>query len=208
METSNPNTETQEPVLNQLDPRRIMETVSNRLHISYDKIILSNKAPGARRREYVEARQICMYYMRTRNKYMSLAAIGYEVGGRNHATVLHSEKTVNNLMDTDHKYKEKMTDIIHELDNLQKKNGDAVKVCKKCGGTDIYIQAWIDPNTPEILTSLTLTSYEKAICSNCGETEVITQVEYKSNKSVENAGQQHNLETIPDRMQESDQKPL
>lgn len=56
-----------------------------------------------RKREIVKARQLCHYFA---NKYKkgSLATIGYAFGKKDHATVLHSCSTVNNLMDTDKKY--------------------------------------------------------------------------------------------------------
>jgi chromosomal replication initiator protein len=42
----------------------------------------------------------------------SLATIGMHCGGKDHATVLHACRTVNNLMDTDKRFKA----YIEELD--------------------------------------------------------------------------------------------
>jgi chromosomal replication initiator protein len=57
-----------------------------------------------RKREVVQARQIAMYFSKQMTK-SSLANIGAHCGGKDHATVLHACKTVNNLMDTDKRFK-------------------------------------------------------------------------------------------------------
>lgn len=53
-----------------------------------------------RKREIVQARQIAMYFAKQFTK-SSLASIGAQCGGKDHATVLHACKTVNNLIETD-----------------------------------------------------------------------------------------------------------
>jgi chromosomal replication initiator protein len=57
-----------------------------------------------RKREVVQARQIAMYFAKSMTK-SSLATIGMHCGGKDHATVLHACRTVNNLMDTDKRFK-------------------------------------------------------------------------------------------------------
>jgi chromosomal replication initiator protein len=64
-----------------------------------------------RKREVVQARQIAMYFAKNMTK-SSLATIGMHCGGKDHATVLHACRTVNNLMDTDKRFKA----YIEELD--------------------------------------------------------------------------------------------
>lgn len=64
-----------------------------------------------RKREVVQARQIAMYFAKQLTK-SSLASIGAHCGGKDHATVLHACRTVNNLMDTDKKFRH----YIQELD--------------------------------------------------------------------------------------------
>lgn len=61
------------------------------------------KSP-TRKREVVQARQISMYFAKNMTKY-SLASIGMQSGGKDHATVLHACKTVNNLIDTDKRFR-------------------------------------------------------------------------------------------------------
>jgi chromosomal replication initiator protein len=57
-----------------------------------------------RKREVVQARQITMFFAKSFTK-SSLASIGSQCGGKDHATVLHACKTVNNLIDTDKRFK-------------------------------------------------------------------------------------------------------
>lgn len=57
-----------------------------------------------RKREVVQARQIAMYFAKSMTK-SSLATIGMHCGGKDHATVLHACRTVNNLMDTDKRFR-------------------------------------------------------------------------------------------------------
>lgn len=64
----------------------------------------------SRKREISQARQIAMYLCR-RHTEASLSEIGAAIGGKTHATVLHSCKTVRDLMDTDHGFRKYVTDI-------------------------------------------------------------------------------------------------
>ena len=57
-----------------------------------------------RKREVVQARQNAMFFSKSMTK-SSLATIGLHCGGKDHATVLHACRTVNNLMDTDKRFK-------------------------------------------------------------------------------------------------------
>lgn len=66
-----------------------------------------------RKREVVQARQIAMYFAKQLTK-ASLASIGAHCGGKDHATVLHACKTVNNLMETDKRFRS-------YIDELEKK---------------------------------------------------------------------------------------
>ncbi len=63
-----------------------------------------------RKREIVQARQIAMYFSKSMTKF-SLAAIGSQIGDKDHATVLHACRTVNNLMETDKRFKADIQEI-------------------------------------------------------------------------------------------------
>ncbi len=67
-----------------------------------------------RKREVVQARQIAMYFSKSLTKY-SLASIGAQIGSKDHATVLHACKTVNNLKDTDKNFRQFVEDIEKKL---------------------------------------------------------------------------------------------
>jgi len=63
-----------------------------------------------RKRDVVQARQLAMYFSKNMTK-ASLAKIGAHCGGKDHATVLHACRTVNNLIDTDKQFK----GYVHDL---------------------------------------------------------------------------------------------
>jgi chromosomal replication initiator protein len=58
----------------------------------------------SRKRNIVQARQLAMFFAKKYTK-ASLATIGTEIGKRDHATVLHACKTVDNLSETDRQFK-------------------------------------------------------------------------------------------------------
>ena len=67
-----------------------------------------------RKREVVQARQIAMYFSKNLTK-SSLANIGMHCGGKDHATVLHACRTVNNLMETDKRFKAYIEEITKKI---------------------------------------------------------------------------------------------
>ena len=67
-----------------------------------------------RKREIVQCRQLAMYFAKQLTKN-SLAMIGKHCGNKDHATVLHACKTVNNLADTDKRFKGYISDIEKRL---------------------------------------------------------------------------------------------
>jgi len=109
------------PITLELAKQMIDKFVKNTVHeISIDFIqkvvcdyfdlpleVLKSKT---RKREVVQARQLAMYFSKNLTK-SSLSNIGIHCGGKDHATVLHACRTVNNLMETDKKFKTYVTDI-------------------------------------------------------------------------------------------------
>ncbi len=63
-----------------------------------------------RKRQVVQARQLSMFLAKHFTKN-SLKIIGKHFGGRDHSTVIHSCQAVQNLMDTDGKFKDSVADI-------------------------------------------------------------------------------------------------
>ena len=71
------------------------------------------KSP-TRKREIVQARQLAMYFSKQLTKN-SLASIGAQCGNKDHATVLHACRTVNNLAETDKRFKGYVEDLRKKL---------------------------------------------------------------------------------------------
>ncbi len=69
-----------------------------------------------RKRHIVQARQIAMYFAKKFTK-ASLASIGSQIGRRDHATVLHACKTVDNLSFTDKQFRKYVDDLNQKLSN-------------------------------------------------------------------------------------------
>ncbi|MDR1054747.1 MAG: chromosomal replication initiator protein DnaA [Prevotellaceae bacterium] len=67
-----------------------------------------------RKREIVQARQIAMYLSKILTK-SSLASIGAQIGGKDHATVLHACKTVKDLIETDKHFRQYIVEIERRL---------------------------------------------------------------------------------------------
>ncbi|MFB6342225.1 chromosomal replication initiator protein DnaA [Saccharicrinis sp. FJH2] len=84
---------------------KIQRVVCDYFELSLD--VLHSKS---RKREIVQARQIAMYLAKNYTKN-SLQNIGQQIGKRDHATVLHACKTVNNLMDTDKSFKSSLKEL-------------------------------------------------------------------------------------------------
>lgn len=68
----------------------------------------------SRKRELVQARQISMYLAKNHTK-ASLKSIGQYFGGRDHSTVIYACQTVDDLMETDKKFRGYVGDIQKKL---------------------------------------------------------------------------------------------
>ncbi|WP_420317956.1 chromosomal replication initiator protein DnaA [Ekhidna sp.] len=86
----------------------IQKTVSEYFHVGQDDL----KAK-TRKKEIVIARQVAMYFSKDYTNH-SLKSIGYHFGGRDHSTVIHALQSVNDMMDTDAKFR-------YSVDELKKK---------------------------------------------------------------------------------------
>ena len=84
----------------------IVDTVCEYFNITRD-ILLSK----SRKRQIVQARQIAMFECRNLIPNCSLSTIGAELGGKDHATVLHACTTVQDLMATDKAFRQYVSDI-------------------------------------------------------------------------------------------------
>ncbi len=83
----------------------IIDVVCRELNLDHDRFNSTERT-----REIAQARQIAMYLAKQHTK-APLTAIGAAIGGRNHATVLHSCKAVTNLLETDKQFRHQVEEI-------------------------------------------------------------------------------------------------
>ena len=72
-----------------------------------------------RKREYVRSRQVACYLIRKTfgNRY-SLTVLGYEIGNKDHASVVHSVKTISNLVETESDFRKLIDELMNEFRGL------------------------------------------------------------------------------------------
>ena len=90
-----------------------MDTINEKV-CQYFGLTSETFLSASRKREISQARQIAMYLGRQYTE-QSLAEIGASLGGKTHATVLHSCKTVRDLMHTDDLFRTYVRDIEKSL---------------------------------------------------------------------------------------------
>ena len=84
-----------------------------RIVSSVHHINVADMDKKTRKREIVQSRQISMYFASLLTKH-TLSYIGNKIGRKDHATVLHAKKTVNDLMFSDPAYRIKI-DLISKM---------------------------------------------------------------------------------------------
>jgi len=77
----------------------------------YTRLSIEEICQKTRKRTIVEPRQVAMYLSRE-HTHESLADIGYQIGRKDHVTVSHSCKTVQNLLDTSAAFREKWKGVL------------------------------------------------------------------------------------------------
>lgn len=90
---------------------KVRDVVCDFFNLTVDAI-----STPSRKREVVQARQIAMYLSKQMTKN-SLSSIGSYIGKRDHATVLHACKSVENQIETDKNFRES----IREIESVLKK---------------------------------------------------------------------------------------
>lgn len=83
----------------------IRDTVCKYFNLSVDAI-----STRSRKLEVVQARQIAMYFSKIMTKN-SLSTIGLHIGKRDHATVLHACKKVEDMIETDRQFRKDVEEI-------------------------------------------------------------------------------------------------
>jgi len=87
----------------------ILQVVSD-----YFRTDVKNVLSNSRKREVVQVRQVAMYFARQMTK-TSCKGIGAQLGKKDHATVLHACRTVNDLMSIDRRFKIQMQELEGKL---------------------------------------------------------------------------------------------
>ena len=83
----------------------IQKTVCEHFDVPMEKL-----KEKTRKRNIVQARQLSMFLAKNYTKN-SLKVIGKHFGGRDHSTVIHSCQAIQNLLDTDPKFKDSVNDV-------------------------------------------------------------------------------------------------
>ncbi|MDQ3393224.1 MAG: chromosomal replication initiator protein DnaA [Bacteroidota bacterium] len=87
----------------------IQKTVSD-----YFKVRPEEMKDKTRKKEIVIARQVAMYFAKEYTN-LSLKSIGYHFGGRDHSTVIHAVQSVNDMIETDSRFKNGVEEIRKKL---------------------------------------------------------------------------------------------
>jgi hypothetical protein len=112
-------------------PPRIMDIdYVQKIVCEYFSLTTGDLHMSTRKRDIVQARQIAMYYSKLLTK-SSLATIGLQIGGKDHATVLHACGTISNLYDTDKELRFKVDEIGNRLDPYNYKKPAPIEPVKK-----------------------------------------------------------------------------
>ena len=83
----------------------ILQVVSDYFRLDANSVLSKT-----RKRELVQVRQVAMYFAKNlTNK--SYKTIGAQLGKKDHATVLHACRTINDLMETDRRFKMQMEEL-------------------------------------------------------------------------------------------------
>lgn len=94
--------------------KEISIEIIQKLVCEYFEVPIEMIKSKTRKREIVQARQISMYLAKSLTK-TSLKSIGVFFGGRDHSTVIYACQTVEDLIETDKKFKSYVTDIQKKL---------------------------------------------------------------------------------------------
>jgi len=96
-----------------IDAQKVLQEVSIRFHVE-----LTDLKGKCRSKDIVVPRQVAMYLMRRLTDY-SLPTIGRAIGGKDHTTVLHSCKKVEERMASDRGFASLITDLSAQIGGTQ-----------------------------------------------------------------------------------------
>jgi chromosomal replication initiator protein len=96
---------------------KIISMTAEHFGVTEDMMRAPDRTKGARKRETVTARKVAMVLLKAKTQ-LSLKSIGREFGGRDHATVIHAEQSVQNLNDTDQRFRRDFNQIYENVTNM------------------------------------------------------------------------------------------
>ena len=98
-------------ISNEITVEYIQKTVAEHYDIPMEKL-----KEKTRKKFIVRARQVSMYLAKQLSN-KSLKHIGSAFGGRDHSTVIHACKTIENMLENDSRFKNELSDIAKRLKN-------------------------------------------------------------------------------------------
>jgi hypothetical protein len=120
---------------------------------------------NTRKREVVQTRQtamvLCMYLTKE-----NLSSIGNQIGGKDHATVLHAKKTIVNLYDTDKSFRDKFENLVYITKISILKSVNDYFVCSICGNNEIVTSLLVNINTKKVVEEYNQDNH-KCFCNKC-----------------------------------------
>lgn len=102
--------------------KNIVQDIETEVNIDYIQKVVSaffnvsqeQMQSKSRKRELVVARQVAMYFSKEYTNH-SLKSIGQHFGGRDHSTVIHAVQSVNDMMETDSKFKHSVNELSRKI---------------------------------------------------------------------------------------------
>ncbi len=154
------------------DPVSFVETIVGK-HMGVHVNSLAFRNTKFRKREFVLVRQIVMTIIKAYTR-RSLTAVG-EIYGKDHATVLHSKKTIDNLIDTDVAFSRKYKEIIHEIRMKSAYDPSSLYVCARCYSRAVIVSTWVDPNKKQIVDPV-IDYNQPGYCYICGKETIVIKI--------------------------------
>lgn len=116
-----------------------------------------------RKREIVQCRHFAMLFSKIFTN-CSLQTIGYHIGGKDHATVLHGIKAINGIIETDKKVRQLYGILNNKI--MMYFHGQEIKIyqCRICHSEKVYKKALVNLNTGDIILT---DEDEMYYCANC-----------------------------------------
>lgn len=152
--------------INLISKEEILGVVSERRDIPPEVIVSET-----RKREICESRQICMF-MAKQFRSDSLATIGAYYGDKDHATVLHANKTIGNLIETDPVMRGTIRMVTEDIcDKLSEKvaanDNEEISICGECHSRNIEILLWVKANSHNEPSDYAAIEANNSFCCNC-----------------------------------------